>query len=623
MRSRLLSAWKRLGAFGVLCILSGVANGQNAFGPQGSEYPIAGQLRGEQVFPHISLGASGGFIVWQDNATDGDDAGISARRLDNNLNGVFGVFRVNEQGAAAQQNPKVSLLKNGGAVFVWQGGPQGSHDIFARFLTRNGTFLTGDIRVNTFTIEHQANPSVATLSNGDVIVVWSSYGQDGSMQGVFAQRFSELGQKIGAEFQVNQYASFNQRTPSVTGLSNGGFAVAWVSEHRRFENSVDIYARIFGASREAISNEFLVNASTNICANPVISGLAEGGFAVGWSQRDIGVLDNAWDVFVRFFSSDGPATQPVKVNTHVQGNHYAPQIASIGGNHLVVWTSDWQDGSREGIFGRFVGSDGIATSAEFKVNTYAGNRQIHPAVASDGVGQFVAVWSSFIGGSTTFDLFAQRYTAAAVIQPSAPFVSALSSTRLSVTWPPANSDKVVGYELYVDGAENPVAVTGNIHALGAFAPGSTHTVRLAYRFADGSRSPLSNITRATTWGSDENLDGLPDDWQAALWGHDASKWPDPRDDSDGDYATNLQEFLAGTNPTQASSVLRTSIVTTPQGNFLHWNTQAGFVYQVQTKSDLSAEWVDVGLPRFAAGTSDSLLVEGSDNPAYYRVKRLR
>jgi hypothetical protein len=618
----LSSALKRLGACGLLSLLPGIVLGQGNFAAQGQEYPIAGLLRGSQVFPNIALKATGGYLIWQDNATDGEGSGVSARRLDANLTAGFGAFRVNEQGAGDQENAKVSLLNNGGAVFVWQGGSSGSQDIFARIVGSSGTFLTGDIRVNTFTLEQQMTPAVATLAGGDVLIVWSSYAQDGSMQGVFGQRFSPSGQKIGAEFQVNQYASFNQRTPSVAGLKDGGFVVAWVSEQRRFQNSIDIYARVFG-SGGATGNELLVNTTTNICANPIVEDLPTGGFVAAWSQRDIGVRENEWDVFMRSFAANAqPTTAAIKINTHVGGSHFAPQVAAADGNSLVVWTSVGQDGSREGVFGRLMGLDGTPGSAEFQVNTQTASQQMHPTVGSDGAGRFAVVWASYAGSASSFDLFAQRYSAL-VIRPAAPFVSALSSSRLSVTWPSAEAANLAGYELYLDGSAEAIAVSGNLFSVGSLAPSSTHSFRLTYRYVDGGRSPLSESVSGTTFASDENLNGLPDDWEAAHWGNDSSKWPDPRNDDDGDFASNLQEFLAGTNPREARSVLSTSIRPTEQGNFLQWNTQAGFVYQVQTKRELTADWVDLGAPRFAAGASDSMLIEGSDNPAYYRVKRLR
>ena len=72
-------------------------------------------------------------------------------------------------------------LKNGGAVFVWQGGRPGYQHIYARFLTPTNTFLTStDVLVSAFTNNFQITPAVATLNNSNVVMVWASFNQAGS-----------------------------------------------------------------------------------------------------------------------------------------------------------------------------------------------------------------------------------------------------------------------------------------------------------------------------------------------------------------------------------------------------------------------------------------------------------
>jgi hypothetical protein len=83
----------------------------------------------------------------------------------------------------------------------------------------------------------------------------------------------------------------------------------------------------------------------------------------------------------------------------------------------------------------------------------------------------------------------------------------------------------------------------------------------------------------------------------------------------------LEIFLSGGNPLVPSTWLRTQLASTSQGFFLNWNPQPGFLYQVQTSADL-ASWTNLGAPRFAAGTQDSLNV-GGNNVGYYRVLMLR
>ena len=158
--------------------------------------------------------------------------------------------------------------------------------------------------------------------------------------------------------------------------------------------------------------------------------------------------------------------------------------------------------------------------------------------------------------------------------------------------------------------------------MSGLAPGKGYFFYLAYRFTDGSRSPLSLAAKANTWGSDANFDGLPDTWQQIYWGFNPVVWASPNADSDGDGASNLNEFLTGTNPLDANSVLRTRLRFTPAGGRLSWNTEPGFIYQVQKSTHFSA-WTNYGSPRFAAGTTDSVAVDALDRAEFYRVIRVR
>jgi len=409
-----------------------LASGQNAFSPGGNDYVIAGALAGDQIAPQAAVNAGGGFLVWQDNAVNTNGLRIRAQGLNSGFTRSLSPFVVSSLASSAstgdQEKPQVALLKNGGAEFVWQGGRYGFQKIYARFVGGNGAFLTSDIRVNTYTNSFQVNPSVATLADGSVVVVWSSDRQDGDLQGIFGQRFSATGAKLGGEFQINQWTSKNQRTPAVRALANTNFVVVWVSELQRGSSTVDIYARIFDPSGIAVGSEFPVNPSTtNICANPVVAGSPQGGFAVAWSQKDDqvftagsqnGVLvapvqtsksPNGWDVFGRVFNADGTSAKgAVCLNTMRYGDQYGPRLSAMGRNYLAVWTSLGQDSSGEGVFGQFLTGDGGLAGAEFRVNTTTISRQIHPTIASDGLNRFLVVWSSFVAG-TSFDLFARSY----------------------------------------------------------------------------------------------------------------------------------------------------------------------------------------------------------------------
>ena len=654
--------------WGWMLALPAVVCGQtNYYATNGTEYAVIGSLPGDQVHPDVAVTRGGGFSVWQDNITDGDGWGVSAMQLNGTLSGSGSSFRVNVQGVGDQENPRAALLPGGGAAFVWQGGPKGFQHIYARFLSSSNTWLTGDVMVNASTNYFQITPAVATLTNGNIVIVWASFNEAaaGSMQDVYGRVFRPTGTPVTNQFLINQFNSannpnyaFNQRAPTVAALANGGFIVAWVSEMERTQISIanpatgtpstnvtfpsaDIYARSYNcgdtnSGGTAQGSEFLVDTDTNPCDDPAVAGGSDGGFVVAWDARDLtSVATNSLDIYARPFSSADIGGTVMRVNSYLYGDQYAPRIASLGTDYLIVWTSLAQDGSQEGAYGQFLRGNGSVIGGEFRVNTTTAGSQIQPVVASDGVNQFLAVWTSFTGLTYGFDLFAQRYININAMQPLAPLsdvfvyapfvvVGNVYQPQLVVSWPPVTGLSVSNYEIYVDGSVSPtVATTSNVWTMtsaNGLTAASTHSFRVDYITMDGRKAPLSPSASGTTWQNCNYMNGgVPCDWVAAMYGTNA--WPvSVNTPLIPGGLTLLQVFQSGGNPLDPSTWLRTALSNTPQGLFLSWNTQPGFTYQVQVATKLGV-WSNLGSPRFAAGNYDSIFV-GSSSAGYYRVMLL-
>jgi hypothetical protein len=399
--------------------------GQNSVIKQGGEFSVLGGLPGDQVRPCLSLSPSGGCIVWQANVIDRKGGGIGASLLGTSFN-AGAPFRVNKVITGTQLKPQVQLLANDNIIFVWQGSvtAAGTPNIYARFAKNSGknattygtNFYTSDIQVNTYTADQQADPAVAALPDGSAIITWSSYGEDGSMWGIYARRLTPSGKATAADnggsakqFLVNQYTSYNQRNPAVATLANGNYVIAWVSEQERFLGSVDVYARIFTAAGVAVTDEIPLNSGTNICSSPALAALNDGGFTAVWAEKDSLVATNSWDIWGRAFSASGsPEVNEFRINIYLYGDQYQPKIAAGPSGSLVVWTSLGQDGSREGVFGRFLAGGTQVSGSEFQVNTTTISQQMHPTVAWNGVDRFLVAWTSFVGANG-FDIYGQAY----------------------------------------------------------------------------------------------------------------------------------------------------------------------------------------------------------------------
>ena len=86
--------------------------------------------------------------------------------------------------------------------------------------------------------------------------------------------------------------------------------------------------------------------------------------------------------------------------------------------------------------------------------------------------------------------------------------------------------------------------------------------------------------------------------------------------------SNRDEYIAGTNPTDRNSVLKMWFTWTQFGRRLNWNTFRGLIYQVQVSNDLE-NWNNLGEPKLAPGTADSIAISGNQRAEYYRVLRIR
>ena len=410
--------------------------------PTGNETLFLGAARlGDQIKPAVAMTEAGGYVVWQDNSISKLGSRIRVQRIAPDGSTQGGAVTVSSawksKATRDQENCDVAALLNGaGAAVVWQGGKVGFQQVYLRLLGANGSPIKkSDIRVSKQTKRSQSDPRIATLTDGTLLVVWTSYGQDGSMFGVFGQKFTPAGAKIGTEFQINEFAANNQRSPAVTALPNGEFAVAWISELQRGEATIDVIIRRFDSSGTPLSSESVVNVgAVNICANPAIAASNEG-FMVAWSEKDNGALaigspegmqvvstngiiggvssttrsGASWDVLGRRYAFDGsPASDVFLINSTLWGDQYGPSIAGGSTGYLVAWNSLGQDGSREGVFGQSYTVSGAADGGEFQVNSMTTNRQWQPATCISTGNEALVIWSGF-APRVGFELFIQRY----------------------------------------------------------------------------------------------------------------------------------------------------------------------------------------------------------------------
>jgi hypothetical protein len=129
-----------------------------------------------------------------------------------------------------------------------------------------------------------------------------------------------------------------------------------------------------------------------------------------------------------------------------------------------------------------------------------------------------------------------------------------------------------------------VNADGRSACIGIEDPTGTRGCPVSY-YTVGAVSNNSAITfTPTCLPADANTNGLPDAFERFYFG---TLGVSPTADSDGDGQNNLAEFLAGTDPTQAASVLRFQGIqrSSPTQFIIRWQSIPGRTYNIWQWTD--------------------------------------
>jgi hypothetical protein len=133
----------------------------------------------------------------------------------------------------------------------------------------------------------------------------------------------------------------------------------------------------------------------------------------------------------------------------------------------------------------------------------------------------------------------------------------------------------------------------------------------------------SDNTFSTTFRlkGDADADRLPDDWEQAN-GLDSANSGDALADADADGGSNLQEYLAGTNPRSASSALL--LVATRSGDriVLQFPSVAGRLYRIESTSAVPSVLWEKVLDLDGSGRTLQAEAPLDGKQKYYRVRLL-
>ena len=271
-------------------------------------------------------------IVWESDANDGSGYGVFGRVFDDQGNALTDEFQINEVTANDQEIAKVTALNNGGFVVTWEDfSVNAANDIMARIYDANFDPVGGEFQVNNTPGTLQRIPTITTLENGNFVIAWRNVNAgDSDEDAVYAKIYDPDGNIVKADFLVNTSEENDQGQPFVQSLQDGGFIVAYHSDHA-VKGNVNIYAQRFDADGNKVGSELLISETTASNQNfPIITQLDNGNIAFTW--QDDGAVDGSGHaILYRIFDSTftNPVTSELIANTTTSSSQFLPSIQEL------------------------------------------------------------------------------------------------------------------------------------------------------------------------------------------------------------------------------------------------------------------------------------------------------
>ena len=406
--------------------------------PSGAEFRVNTYTASNQYEPSVAALSDGGFVVTWSSDVQGE---IYAQRYDAGGVPVGTEFQVNTHTTSDQEDPSVAALSDGGFVVTWESNGQDGFGlgIYAQRYDVGGLPTGTEFRVNTYTVNNEINPSVTALSDGGFVVAWESYGQDGDKNGIYGQRYDALGSPTGSEFQVNSYTLESQSQPSIVELANGDLAVAWQSSGQDGSGN-GIFAQRF--SLPAITGGPGNDALLGGTGDDLLRGNAGDDLIGGGLGTDVALYDGGYADYDVSVAADGTVTVIDQVGsegtdtvTDVEELRFANLTFAVGGTTILPHTVADNASTNEDTAVTILADDLLANDMDIDGGTLSlisVDSAVNGSVALDVNGDVEFTPGADFNGPATFDYTVSDGNGGMATQTVAVDVTAVNDAPVAV-----------------------------------------------------------------------------------------------------------------------------------------------------------------------------------------------
>ena len=293
----------------------------------------------------------------------------------------------------------------------------GGNNIFGQRFDNQSNPVGVEFQINTPTAFSISSPTVAGLRDGGFVVAWTITKQ---ADGIYFQRFDSSGNKVGTETEVKyEGTNVQNRYANVAAFANGGFVISWRRDVYDSTTNLwpsDIMLQRYDSTGAKFGSEVAVTETQNVFEwNPTISIFSNDSFIIVFlrTTKNSPLVNEMYAQ--RFDSSSNKVGNVFALNPNRNYNVVGKtEILTLnGGDFVVVWPEDGgRDGDYMGVFAKVYDASGTALSNDFQVNTFFTGIQSSPSITelSDG---FLITWTG-VGDINIlpypYNIFAQRFS---------------------------------------------------------------------------------------------------------------------------------------------------------------------------------------------------------------------
>ncbi len=334
---------------------------------------------------------------------------------------------------------------------------------------------------------------------------------------------------------------------------------------------------------------------------------------------------------IRLVATNGGTVTRNSSNNILPDGETAPWIASIAPGTLITGPIDLPVtlGLPSDSYTVSASASPSASVSSIALSGAGANLTLSAAPAAGSYGAVDLIVTIADGPLTVNEAFSATIIPPSPASPSGLVAIAVSDSQVLLNWTDnATTESNYAVERSANGVDGwavvaPTLVANTTSFIDNALSGSTQEFYRVRCDTGGVVSGYSNVASATTTVAVG--DGIPGWWRYLYFGDGTQIVPgsEPGSDPDGDGRTNLQEYLAGTSPIDASSVFAAKLTRNGGTATLSFPTVIGEIYQIEVSSDVGAgvDWTVVSTNIAGTGGNVSYMDANAGNvqQRFYRV----